>query len=259
MTVAAASRASIAAALSSAGWAWAGSPGRTEKTSARTPTTQNRREQASRKPSFSADDGCGQDSVPATEDGRTTFPCWTRLAPEPDCDAAVAGHPHEVGLDERPYCATLPPDGPALPARPAGHGRVALAGADPGPSGRSPSGGRPSAIARPDHPPGSARRQDPTGARAGSTAATAGEEGGTIGCLPHSRAQLGRSPRDSAPAMAAGGSSSPLPRSFFIRSSRPIGGRAAWSAGRRFRSGTCDGRTGGVARATRRGEKNRPG
>src|SRR5467141_4248824 len=89
----------------SAGWAWAGSPGRTEKTSARTPTTQNRREQASRKPSFSADDGCGQDSVPATEDGRTTFPCWTRLAPEPDCDAAVAGHPHEVGLDERPYCA----------------------------------------------------------------------------------------------------------------------------------------------------------
>ena len=29
--------------------------------------------------------------------------------------------------------------------------------------------------------------------------------------------------------------------------------------GRRFRSGTCDGRTGGVARATRQGEKNRPG
>jgi len=215
------------------------------------PDDPDRREQASRKPSFSADDGCGQDSVPATEDGRTTFPCWARLAPEPDCDAAVAGHPHEVGLDERPYCATLPPDGPALPARPAGHGRVALAGADPGPSGRSPSGGRPSAIARPDHPPGSARRQDPTGARAGSTAATAGEEGGTIGCLPHSRAQLGRSPRDSASAIAAGGSSSPLARSFFIRSSRRTVGPAAWWAGRRLRSDAYDNRTARVPLADR--------
>jgi len=38
--------------------------------------------------------------------------------------------------------------------------------ADPRPAGRSPSGGRPSAVARADPPTGSARRQDATGARA---------------------------------------------------------------------------------------------
>jgi len=73
---------------------------------------------------------------------------------------------------------------PPRPARPAEQGRVALAGADPSPAGRSPSGGRSSALAWAAHPAGQARRQDPTGARAGPSTASVEELAATVRFVP---------------------------------------------------------------------------
>ncbi len=117
-------------------------------------------------------------------------------------------------------------------------GRGPLAG-DASAAGRPPPGGRAAPLAGQAQPPAQARRPGPPSARGGATAATAtAEEGGTIGCQHASR---GPRPCDSASAVSASGSSSPPLRSFFARSSRRTGGPAAWWAGRRFRSGTCDG------------------
>lgn len=61
---------------------------------------------------------------------------------------------------------------PPRPARPAEQGRVALAGADPSPAGRSPRRGPATPIARADRPPGQAGRRRPESAWPGPAAAS---------------------------------------------------------------------------------------
>jgi hypothetical protein len=117
-------------------------------------------------------------------------------------------------------------------------GRDALA-RDTRPASRSSPSRRAAPLVSQDHPPLQARRQGPSVTRPGPPAATTAEEGGTIGCRHASR---GPRPCDSASAVPASGSSSPPPRSFFARSSRRIGGRAAWSADQPCRSDASDGR-----------------